>query len=112
MDEILELLRSIDDRLIRIEGEIYGNSPQSEEDIINKHEAARLISCHVDTLKTYRQSWIEGIHYFKGKRGKITYSRTMLKDWLINGNDPIAHTHAIELFNQQKFSNQKPKRLR
>lgn len=83
--------------------------------LIDKHQAAALLSISPSTLKQYRRAknspWIEGIHYFRWNSRCIRYNEALLLDWGIHRNDPQAHQKAIEAFLAQ-LSNHQPRRRR
>lgn len=109
--QILKLLEEINLRLSRVETQLSEQrSPEEGEIIIDKYKAASLLECHPNTLKTYRQEWIEGVHYFGAGKGKITYNKPLIMDWLMNRNDPASHQQAIAAWNSQRLCNQKTRR--
>ena len=70
--------------------------------LINKHEAAALLSISPATLKQYRlakdSTLIEGIHYYRWNSRTIRYNAALIADWGLNRNDPSLHQRAIELY--------------
>ncbi|HEY9696776.1 MAG TPA: hypothetical protein V6D10_05905 [Trichocoleus sp.] len=82
-------------------------------EFIDKHEAAKLLRVHYNTIGRYRKSqtvgWIEGVHYAALPSGEIRYNKPMLLDWLTNRHDPQAHLRAIEIYQASLLSNQRRK---
>jgi transposase-like protein len=60
------------------------------------------------TVRTWRAEWQEGIHYWRlpGNRGEYRYNPDLLKDWLENRTDPVAHQKAIAVWNSKRLCNQ------
>lgn len=81
---------------------------------INKRSVCQLTGLSGETLKRYRRSgqWIEGIHWIKINERLIRYNWPLLKDWLQNCQDPIAHQRAIAAYQSTLLSNQARKRGR
>lgn len=81
---------------------------------VDKYEGAALLCIHWKTLAQYRKDknigWIEGVHYSKLPSGEYRYNDLLLKDWLANQHDPIAHQRAIELYRASLPSNQTTRR--
>lgn len=82
------------------------------EDFCDRDEAAKILGCHVDSLKRYRESGKlqENIHYIRISSRKIRYIKPLLIDLINNWNNPQGHQRAIENYNAQKLSNQRKKR--
>ena len=102
-DMILALSKRLD--------EVLNNRADSDRPW-TKAEAAQWLSVHPGTLADYLQDWQEGIHYYRlpGKTGAYRYNPELIKDWLENRNDPIAHQQAIAVWNSRRLCNQKPRK--
>jgi hypothetical protein len=79
--------------------------PDADRELISLKEAAKLLNCTPRSLSTYRQGWIEGVHFFSQDKGFL-YNRSLLADWLKHRFEPAAHQRAIELWLQQQPQNQ------
>lgn len=79
-----------------------------------KQAISNLTGLSSETLKKYRrtQRWIEGIHWVKLNEKLIRYNWPLIKDWMQNINDPVAHQRAIEAYQSTLLSNQPRKRKR
>lgn len=77
---------------------------------LTSDEVCDLLRCQIDTLKSLRENWIQGVHYVKRGRGPtapLLYIREMILDWLVNQDAPEAHLAAIENFRRSLPSGQK-----
>ncbi|MEM7771573.1 MAG: helix-turn-helix domain-containing protein [Cyanobacteria bacterium P01_A01_bin.37] len=90
---------------------IQNISANFQAPFLDKHEAAKLLKCHPDTLKKWRdQHMEEGIHFFQNPGGEYLYNRELIIDWMVNRNDQAAHLQAIAVWNSRKLCNQKRRR--
>ena len=66
------------------------------------------------TLQSLRKdgSLIQGIHFTEINSRLLLYNLPLLIDWLVNKDDPHAHTRAIENFQAGLLSNQSKSRSR
>lgn len=68
--------------------------------LVDKNEAAKILGISPDTLKQYRlqpnSTLIEGIHYHIWNSRTIRYNPTLIADWGIHRNNPVAHQRAID----------------
>ncbi|MEM9804138.1 MAG: hypothetical protein AAF959_02575 [Cyanobacteria bacterium P01_D01_bin.56] len=76
---------------------------------VSKRQATECLNMSSSTLKRYRRSgeWIEGLHWVRINSRCIRYNLELLKDWLHNREDPVAHGRAIAIYQQTLLSNQK-----
>ncbi|MEM9451148.1 MAG: hypothetical protein AAGA75_21780 [Cyanobacteria bacterium P01_E01_bin.6] len=89
---------------------LLGNNSSN---LIDKHQAAKLLCVNEQTLKKYRADhWREGIHFFSLPGGSYRYNRMLLEDWVVNHANPQAHQTAIEYWASTLPSNQKVKSSR
>ena len=78
--------------------------------LLTSDEACELLRCKPETLKSLRESWIQGVHYVRRGRGPtapLLYIREMILDWLVNQEAPETHLAAIENFRRSLPSGQK-----
>ena len=80
----------------------------SEAEYGDKYVAAAILSINPESVRSYRENWIRGIHFVQlnGDRGDYRYNKELIKDWLANRSDPIAHQQAIEVWNSRRLCNQ------
>jgi hypothetical protein len=81
--------------------------------LLTSEEACEFLKCEKDTLKSLREHWIEGVHYFKRGKGltaPILFNRELILDWLANQSSPQAHQVAMENFRRSLPSGQKRNR--
>ena len=78
----------------------------------SKRQATECLNMSASTLKRYRRSgeWIEGLHWVRINSRCIRYNLELLKDWLHNREDPVAHSRAIAIYQKTLLNNQKRKR--
>jgi CHAD domain-containing protein len=78
---------------------------------VNKRQASECLSLSSSTLKKYRLNgeWIEGIHWVRINSRCVRYNLELVKDWLQNRDNPVAHMRAIETYQKSLLSNQKKK---
>ncbi|MEL6263585.1 MAG: hypothetical protein AAFR12_21275 [Cyanobacteria bacterium J06626_6] len=78
---------------------------------VSKRKASECLNLSSSTLKKYRRNgeWIEGLHWVRINSRCIRYNLELIKDWLHNRNDPVAHLKAIETYQRSLLSNQKNK---
>ncbi|MGG6239389.1 hypothetical protein [Leptolyngbya sp. KIOST-1] len=50
---------------------------------------------------------IEGVHWVRVNSRCIRYNLELIKDWLHNRHDPVAHQRAIEIYQASLLSNQR-----
>jgi tRNA(His) 5'-end guanylyltransferase len=79
---------------------------------ISKQQASECLNLSSSTLKKYRLNgeWIEGLHWVRINSRCIRYNLELIKDWLHNRSDPMAHQCAISIYQQTLLSNQKKPR--
>jgi len=80
--------------------------------LLSKHEMAKLLGIHPETLKEYRKELIEGVHYFKPNSRVIRYNRDLLLHWFANRKNPDVHQKVIALYLASLPENQPLKRGR
>ena len=75
----------------------------------SKRTASECLNLSHSTLKKYRLEgdWIEGIHWVRINSRCVRYNIELIKDWLHNRRDPIAHQRAIDIYQASLLSNQK-----
>ena len=75
---------------------------------VNKKNACEQLNLSGSTLKKYRLQgdWVEGIHWVRSNSRCTRYNIELIKDWLHNRNNPVAHERAIALYQQTLLSNQ------
>jgi tRNA(His) 5'-end guanylyltransferase len=79
----------------------------------SKRTASACLNLSSSTLKKYRLegNWIEGVHWVRLNSRCVRYNIELIKDWLHNRHDPIAHQRAIDQYQASLLSNQRqPKR--
>jgi CHAD domain-containing protein len=78
----------------------------------SKQTASEFLNLSGSTLKKYRLrgDWIEGIHWVRINSRCVRYNLELIKDWLHNRSNPMAHLKAIEAYQQSLLSNQRRKR--
>ncbi|MEO0356477.1 MAG: hypothetical protein AAF268_16775 [Cyanobacteria bacterium P01_A01_bin.3] len=76
---------------------------------VSKREAIQCLKLSSTTLKKYRLQGllIEGIHWVRINSRCTRYNLDLVKDWLQNRHDPVAHQRAIEVYQASLLSNQK-----
>lgn len=81
---------------------------------VSKQEATQSLKLSGTTLRRYRVQGllIEGVHWVRVNSRCIRYNLELIKDWLHNRHDPVAHQRAIEIYQASLLSNQRkiPKR--
>jgi tRNA(His) 5'-end guanylyltransferase len=79
---------------------------------ISKQQASECLNLSSSTLKKYRLNgeWIEGLHWVRINSRCVRYNLELIKDWLHNRSDPMAHRRAISIYQQNLLSNQKKPR--
>jgi len=78
--------------------------------LLTTEECCELLRCKPDSLKSLRDQWICGVHYYRRGRGPtapILYNQDMILDWLVNQDAPETHQAAIENFRRSLPSGQK-----
>ncbi len=75
---------------------------------VSKQEALRYLKLSSTTLKKYRLKGllVEGIHWIRINSRCTRYNLELIKDWVQNRHDPVAHQRAIELYQAGLLSNQ------
>ena len=79
--------------------------------LLTTEEACQLLRCETEKLRTYREKWIEGIHFVRcgfvrcgtGRTAPLLYNRELILDWLFNQKALETHTLAIERLRLQDF---------
>ncbi|MEA5448366.1 hypothetical protein VB780_07290 [Leptolyngbya sp. CCNP1308] len=76
---------------------------------VSKQEALQYLNLSSTTLKKYRLQGllIEGIHWVRINSRCTRYNLELIKDWLQNRHDPVAHQRAIEVYQASLLSNQR-----
>jgi hypothetical protein len=76
---------------------------------VDKYQASEIVGLSPDTLKRERLlgNLIEGIHYVKLNSRTIRYNSDLLKDWIQNRHDQLAHQRAIEIYQSGLMSGKK-----
>lgn len=76
---------------------------------VTKRQASECLNLSTATLKKYRTQglWIEGIHWVRINSRCVRYNLELLKDWVQNRNNPVAHQRAIDAYQASLLSNQK-----
>ena len=72
--------------------------------LLTTDEACELLRCEKEKLRTYREQWIEGIHFVRcgqGKTAPVLYNRELILDWLFNQTALSTHHLAIEWFRRE-----------
>ncbi len=72
--------------------------------LLTTEEACQLLRCETEKLRTYREKWIEGIHFVRcgtGRTAPLLYNRELILDWLFNQKALETHTLAIERFRRE-----------
>lgn len=72
--------------------------------LLTTEEACQLLRCETEKLRTYREKWIEGIHFVRcgtGKTAPLLYNRELIIDWLFNQTALGTHNLAIEQFRRE-----------
>jgi tRNA(His) 5'-end guanylyltransferase len=75
----------------------------------SKRTASACLNLSSSTLKKYRLEgdWIEGVHWIRINSRCVRYNIELIKDWLHNRHNPIAHQRAIEVYQATLLSSQK-----
>ena len=75
----------------------------------SKRTASECLNLSHSTLKKYRLEgdWIEGVHWVRINSRCVRYNIELIKDWLHNRHDPIAHQRAIDHYQASLLSNQR-----
>ncbi|MEM8804460.1 MAG: hypothetical protein AAGF01_00210 [Cyanobacteria bacterium P01_G01_bin.38] len=75
---------------------------------VSKQEATQCLKLSDTTLKRYRSQGllIEGLHWVRINSRVIRYNLELLKDWVHNRHDPVAHQRAIAVYQASLLSNQ------
>ena len=80
--------------------------------LVNKHEAAKILGISPSTLKQYRlahnSTLVEGIHYHIWNQRTIRYNPDLMADWAINRSNPKAHQQTIERY-LSSFASKQPR---
>ncbi len=75
---------------------------------VDKHEICKILSCCDVTLRRYRANyWIEGIHWTRINSRVVRYNLELIKDWLVNRHDKMAHQKAIAKYQETLCDGQK-----
>lgn len=75
---------------------------------VSKRQASECFNLSSSTLKKYRLEgdWIEGIHWVRINSRCVRYNLELIRDWLHNRHDPIAHQRAIAAYEETLLSYQ------
>lgn len=85
----------------------------SNDYLLNKYGAAKLLAVSTHTLKSYRKKyWQVGIHFHYLSPRAIRYHKGLLLDWSANRSCPQAHQRAIQNYLASLLSNQKKRKDR
>ena len=69
-------------------------------------DVEKLLNCSRSTIDRRRKdTWQEGIHWWQ-EGGRKIYNLVLIKDWVMNQHDSVAHQRAIEQWAKQLPSNQ------
>jgi hypothetical protein len=63
---------------------------------LSKRDMAKLLGIHPETLKIYRKSMVEGIHFFRLNSRLIRYNPNLVMHWFANRQNPAVHQRIIE----------------
>ncbi|MEO0759483.1 MAG: hypothetical protein AAFY78_21720 [Cyanobacteria bacterium J06648_16] len=73
---------------------------------VSKREVMNCLKLSNSTLKKYRYSgeWIEGLHWVRLNSRCVRYNLDLIKDWLHNRENPVAHERAISRYQRSLLS--------
>lgn len=74
--------------------------PEIPFELIDKHEAARILGVSTDTLKVDRRQGLlhKGLHYFVWNSRTTRYNKFLIEDWARNRGNPKHHQLAIDQY--------------
>ncbi|MBE9010020.1 hypothetical protein IQ250_07360 [Pseudanabaenaceae cyanobacterium LEGE 13415] len=111
LQQAMAVLQETKSLLHRIESEYLMPQPGQTGEWIDKHDAAKLLGVHWQTLykwtKDDRKDLHAGIHWMNNGF-EILYHRELLADWYRNLHDPSAHLRVIESY--QKARSKAPRK--
>lgn len=101
------LLEKTNTRLDEIERRLN----EQQKDLVLKElgrteDVVELLGCSRSTIdRRCKESWQEGIHWWQNGGMKI-YNLVLIKDWVVNQYDSVAHQRAVEKWVKSLPSNQ------
>lgn len=72
--------------------------------LLTTDEICELLRCEKDKLRSYRDGWLEGVHFVRCGRGTtapVLYNQELILDWLFNQTAIESHKRAIENFRRE-----------
>jgi hypothetical protein len=81
-----------------LRSQLAGSTPSEPYPLGKRDEAAEILRCHPQTVKTYHSKWDEHVHYFRVSERRTVYNLMLIKDWLKNRQYPQVHMKAIQAY--------------
>jgi hypothetical protein len=101
------LLEETNTRLDEIERRLDEQQQElATQELRRTEDVEKLLNCSRSTIDRRRkETWQEGIHWWQ-EGGRKIYNLVLIKDWVMNQHDSVAHQRAIEQWAKRLPSNQ------